>query len=75
MAPEDYWMGYLSRPRAGNWYPAVRDLADGIADAMKMEVHLLALRDSDFEMGLKDKPPRLKEALSIVSVDDIAAEM
>ncbi len=73
MAPEDYWRDYLSRPRAGNWYPADRDLADRMVDAMKMEVHLLALRNSHFEMGRKGKPPRLKRDLSIVAVDDLAA--
>ena len=73
MAPEDYWRDYLGRPRAGNWYPAVRNLADRMADAMRMEVHLLALRHADFEMGLEGKPPRLKGTLSIVSVEELVA--
>ena len=73
MAPEDYWMDYLSRPRAGNWYPAVRGLADRLGDAMTMEIYLLALMDAEFQMGLQGKPPRLKGALSIVSVEELAA--
>ena len=72
MAPEEYWMDYLGHPRAGNWYPAVRGLATGIADAMNMEVHLLVLRNAKFEMGLGRKQPRLEDTLSIVSVDELA---
>lgn len=74
MAAEDYWIDYLRRPGAGNWYPGVRGLSKRLADAMKMEVHLLALRNADFAMGLEGEPPRLKGTLGVVSVDELATE-
>ena len=71
MAPAGYWSGYLSHPKAGQWLSALRDLVAGIADAMHMEVHLLALLDAGFEMGLAGKPARLTGDCRAVSVDEL----
>ncbi len=40
---------------------------------MKMEVHLLALRNAYFEMGVEGERPQLNGTPSIVSVDEVAA--
>lgn len=72
MAPEDYWRDYLDRRSVGSWYPTVRGLAKRLAAAMAMEIHLLVLRNSKFQMGLNRKRPRLEGILNIISVDELA---
>ncbi len=74
MAPAEYWTGYLGHPKAGEWISAIRDLAAGITDAMHLEVHLLALLDAGFEMGLEGKPPRLTGDPRVVSLAELAAD-
>ena len=70
MAPDNYWAGYLGRPRAGNWLSATRDLASGLQDALGLETNLLALLDAEFDMGLSGHPARLIGECRIASVDE-----
>jgi len=70
MAPDDYWAGYVGRPRAGEWLSTVRSLISGLGDALGIEVHLLALIDAEFEMGLSGAPARLIGDCRMVSVDE-----
>ncbi len=71
MAPDDYWTGYLDHPKAGRWFPAVRDLVAGLRDTLGLETYLLALRDARFEMGLGRQPARLIGSCRLVSVDEL----
>ena len=70
MAPDDYWTGYLERPRAGRWLSAVRSLVSGLRDTLGLETYLLALLDARFEMGLSGQPARLVGSCRMVSVDE-----
>ena len=70
MAPDDYWAGYLDRPKAGRWLSAVRDLVSRLRDTLGLEAHLLALLDARFEMGLSGQPARLVGSCRMVSVDE-----
>ena len=72
MAPEDYWLSYLSHPKAGVWWPLLQNLADELANILRLETHFIALRDAGFEMGLEGKPPRLLGSCLPVSVADLA---
>ena len=70
MAPDDYWAGYANHPEAGEWLSAVRGLISGLGDTLGLEVHLLALLDARFEMGLGGTPARLTGDCRMVSVDE-----
>ena len=72
MAPEDYWLSYLSHSKAGEWWPVLENLANELADRLHLETHFIALRDADFEMGLEGKPPRLLDPCLTVTVADLA---
>ena len=73
MAPDDYWTAFLGHPRAGRWLSGVRGLVAGLRDALGLEVHLLALLDAAFEMGLEGQPARLVGDCRLVSVDELLA--
>lgn len=73
IAPDDYWMKYLANKRAGQWFPAIRDLSSRIRETLELEVHLLALLDAAFEMGLGGRPSRLTGDCRVVSVEQLAA--
>ena len=70
MAPDDYWAGYVDHPRAGEWLSAVRSLISGLGDTLGLKVHLLALLDARFEMGLGGTPARLIGDCRMVSADE-----
>jgi hypothetical protein len=75
MAPEDYWIDYLHHPKSGDWLPVLRHLTGQLAQAMKMEIQLLALMDAEFEMGLGGERARMKGDCQITSVDVLAARV
>lgn len=73
MAPTDYWSGHPRHPKAGEWISAISHLTAGIADTKHLEVHLLALLDAGFEMGLAGKRARLTGDCRVVSIDALMA--
>jgi hypothetical protein len=72
MAPEDYWLSYLGHPKAGDWWPSLERLATELADNLGLEIHFIALRDAQFDMGLAGNPPRLTGACLPIKVADLA---
>jgi hypothetical protein len=72
MAPEDYWMRYLSHTKAGDWWPHLAQLADDLKGSLGIESHFIALRDANFKMGLEGNPPRLTGVCIPVNVSDLA---
>jgi hypothetical protein len=72
MAPEDYWLSYLRKPRAGDWWPPLERLATDLAVSLSLESHFIALRDAHFDMGLAGNPPRLTGACLPIKVSDLA---
>lgn len=51
MAPESYWPGFLEHFRAGDWWPALRQLAEGLRLKLNLQSHFVVLANSDFDMG------------------------
>lgn len=72
MAPEDYWLSYLRKPRADDWWPPLERLATDLAVSLSLESHFIALRDAHFDMGLSGNPPRLTGACLPIKVADLA---
>ena len=75
LAAEDYWLSYLSHPKAGTWWSALEQLADELATKMGLQSHFIALKDADFEMGLAGKPPRLIGSCIARTVADLSREL
>jgi len=61
-----------SLTNTGFWWPLLQNLADELANILRLETHFIALRDAGFEMGLEGKPPRLLGSCLPVSVADLA---
>jgi hypothetical protein len=72
MAPAEYWAGYLDNKWAGDWWSALLELSSQLAASLGLETHFIALRNSDFLMGLDGQKPRLLGECSLVNVGDLA---
>lgn len=72
MAPDEYWMRYLSRPRSGSWWPRLKSLAADTGMRLGLETHFLALRGADFTMGTSTRKPVLADGCTAVSLDKLA---
>ena len=73
MAPDDYWSAFLTHDRTGSWLDSMQSLIADITAILKMEVHLLVLRNSEIEMGFEGRPPRLTGNCNVVSIDQFQA--
>ena len=71
-APEDYWLGYFKHPRSGDWLPVLDILMHNLCAALDLEIHLVALADAGFTMGLSREPPRLTGRCRMTAVTDLA---
>ncbi|MEA1890214.1 MAG: hypothetical protein U9N50_10600 [Pseudomonadota bacterium] len=71
IAPELYWSKYIHYPRAGDWLPALQNLADQVSSSLKLDTHFLSLHDSTFKMGLDGESPRLVNGCSLKSVANL----
>ncbi len=67
MAPESYWEGYIREPRAGNWQPALQELARKITDRIGLQIYFVALHNCEFSMGHSQLKPRLSGPCSLQS--------
>ena len=70
MAPEQYWLGYISHQRAAGWWSVLRHLVDQLAKSLDLECHFIVLRNSDFEMGLDEQKPKLVADYSLCYLSD-----
>lgn len=71
MATEEYWSAYMNHQKAGDWWPALRRLADQLEKLSGLESHFLVLSDADFSMGLEGQKPRLLGDCSLISLADM----
>ncbi len=72
MAPEAYWRGYLGHSSTGSWLPELLSVIEGLKSQLKLEVHMVALKGAELEMGLGGKRPMLHGNCELVSVEQIA---
>jgi hypothetical protein len=71
LATEEYWSAYMNHPKAGNWWPELRRLADSLEKSIGLESYFIALRDADFSMGLEGQKPQLLRDCSLISLADL----
>jgi len=71
MAPEEYWSVFVNHKKAGEWRPALLNLADRLAGSLGLESHFIALRNSGFNMGLNGQKPKLIEDCSLIHLADL----
>lgn len=71
MAPIDYWVGYRTGLKSGQWWPVLRGFAKEIDDLLSIETHFLALENATFQMGSIDQAPQLTGDCSVVGVADL----
>lgn len=68
VAPEKYWAGYVDHHKSGAWWSALKHLADQVDTSLGLESHFLALRESNFSMGLEGQKPLLADDCTLVSL-------
>jgi hypothetical protein len=71
MATEEYWSAYKNHPRTGDWWPILRRLADSVEESIGLVSYFIALRDTDFSMGLEGQKPELLRGCSLISLSDL----
>ncbi len=71
MATEEYWSAYINHPKTGDWWPALRQLADQLEESFGLESHFIALLNADFSMGLEGQKPKLQGDCSLISLADL----
>ena len=72
MAPEAYWRRYLENPSTGSWLPELLRIIEGLKVQLKLEIHMVALKGTELEMGLGGKRPVLHGNCKFVSVEKFA---
>lgn len=72
MAPEEYWRRYLKHPSTGSWLPELLRVIEVLKGQLELEVHMVALKGAELEMGLGGKHPVLHGNCELVSVEKIA---
>ncbi len=75
MAPEKYWSRYLKNSRTGSWLPELMRVIDGLKRQLELEVHLIALKGAEFDMGLGRMHPVLRGNCKLVLVEQIAGAL
>ena len=71
MAPEEYWRGYINHQKTGNWWPALRRLADQLEESFGLESHFIVLRGAHFSMGLEGQKPQLLGDCSLIRLAEL----
>ena len=71
LAPDKYWNKYLQSKKAGDWLPELVNISNQIRGELNIEIILLAMTDSDFEMGLDGNPARLMGNSELVLVESL----
>ena len=69
MAPSDYWLAYLGNDRIGDWLPVITDFLERLQKALSIQIELISLIDSGFEMGLDGKPAYLTGDCRLETID------
>lgn len=73
MAPNDYWISYLSHPRAGDWLPVFETMVTECKQKLHINIHLTSLLNAEFKMGSFEKRPRMKGQCKLVPVGLVMA--
>ena len=71
MATKKYWSAYLHHKKTGDWWPALRGLADQLEASFDLESHFLILRNADFSMGLDGQKPQMQGDCSLMNLADL----
>lgn len=74
MAPEDYWTGYLEHARAGDWWPALRQLAERLHLKLGLQSYFVVLANTDFSMGTAGGRPQLAGEPRMLLLETFMAE-
>ena len=72
LAPDEYWRRYLQNKSAGDWLPEIKKISKILKDELNIEIILLAMTDSEFDMGLEGMPAKLTGNCDLVSVETLA---
>lgn len=72
LAPDEYWLRYLHNSASGDWLPEIQTMCTELSSLLNLDIMLLSLKDSEFEMGLDGNPSKLLNDCQIVSVDSLA---
>jgi hypothetical protein len=73
LAPDGYWINYLTNKKAGNWLPELVKMSNKLNHALDIEILLLAITDAGFEMGLDGASAKLTGDCNLVSVKSLAS--
>ncbi|ORU94863.1 MAG: hypothetical protein A6F70_10125 [Cycloclasticus sp. symbiont of Bathymodiolus heckerae] len=72
LAPDEYWRRYLQNRSAGDWLPEIKKISRILKDELNIDILLLAMSDSEFDMGLEGMPAKLTGNCDLVSVETLA---
>lgn len=72
LASDEYWRRYLQNKSAGDWLPEIMKISKILKDELNIDIILLAMTDSGFEMGLEGMPAKLTGYCDLVSVETMA---
>ena len=75
LAPDEYWRCYLQNERAGDWLPEMKKISKTVKEELNIDIVLLAMTDSEFEMGLEGIPAQLIGNCDLVSVETMALSL
>lgn len=75
LAPDEYWKRYLQNKSAGKWFPEIKKLTEALKDALNIDIILLAMKDSEFKMGLDGTPAKLIGNCDLVLVETMALSL
>jgi len=69
LAPDEYWKRYLQNKSAGDWFPEIKKISNTLKEELNIDIILLAMSDSKFEMGLEGVPAKLIGNCNLVLVE------
>jgi hypothetical protein len=72
LAPKEYWQKYLQNKNAGDWLPELTKTSRQFREELNIEILLLAMTDSRYEMGLDGTPAKLTGKCDLAQVEEIA---
>jgi len=71
MAPEEYWKRFLQKRSAGAWLPVLNNIIELLSSELYLDIHMVSIKGSEFEMGLDEKSPVLHGDCVFVSIEAI----
>ena len=72
LAPDEYWRCYLQNKSAGDWLPEIKKISRTLKEELNIDIILLSMTDSEFDMGLEGMPAKLTGNCDLVSTETLA---